>query len=140
MLGRINHIGIATSSIDGSIQLYHQLFGVTDVTRIGPLPAQGVSVAFINFPGTQIELIEPYGTTSPLRGFLAKNPKGGQHHVCFEVSNILAARDAMLTMGASLLGTGEPRLGAHGTPVIFLHPAGTGGVLIELMQISEGAR
>ena len=98
------------------------------------LPAQGVRVCFVDLPNSQIELIEPLGADSPIHGFLAKNPRGGQHHVCFEVEDILAARDALRAKGATILGTGEPRIGAHGTPIVFLHPKDMGGVLVELME------
>ena len=94
----------------------------------------GVKVIFVTLPNMQIELIEPAGPDSPIHTFLEKNPKGGQHHMCFEVPDIIAARDAMADRGASVLGTGEPYIGAHGVPVIFVHPKDTGGVLIELMQ------
>ena len=133
-IGRINHIGVATPSIADALEMYAELYGATDVTRVGPLPEQGVSVAFVNLPNGQIELIEPYGDNSPLAGFLQKNPAGGQHHICFEVEDILAARDSMRAKGATVLGTGEPRMGAHGVPVIFVHPKNSGGVLVELMQ------
>ena len=134
MIGRLNHVGVATPSIDDSLRFYREMFGATDVTEKWALPEQGVWVAFVNLPNSQIELIEPYGEASPLKGFLEKNPKGGQHHVCFEVEDILAARDEMRAKGATVLGTGEPRIGAHGTPVIFLHPKDMGGVLVELME------
>ena len=139
MIGRLNHVGVATPSIDDSLRFYRDVFGATDVTAKRALPEQGVWVAFVNLPNSQIELIEPYGEASPLNGFLEKNPKGGQHHVCFEVEDILAARDEMRAKGASVLGTGEPRIGAHGTPVIFLHPKDMGGVLVELMETPRGA-
>lgn len=137
MIGKLNHVGVATPSIADSLRMYAELFGATDVIHVGPLPEQGVTVAFVNLPNAQIELIEPYGEASPITAFLARNPKGGQHHVCFEVPDILAARDAMRAKGATVLGSGEPRLGAHGVPVIFLHPRDTGGVLVELMQAAE---
>ncbi len=134
MIGKLNHVGVATPSIEQSSALYRDLFGASDITPKVALPEQGVWVSFVNLPNSQIELIEPYGEASPIHAFLAKNPKGGQHHVCFEVPDILAARDALRAKGAAVLGTGEPRIGAHGVPVIFLHPKGTGGVLVELMQ------
>jgi methylmalonyl-CoA/ethylmalonyl-CoA epimerase len=133
MIGKLNHVGVATPSIEVSLKMYADLFGATDVVHVGALPEQGVTVAFVNLPNGQIELIEPYGENSPITTFLAKNPRGGQHHVCFEVPDIVAARDAMRAKGAMVLGTGEPRMGAHGVPVIFLHPKDTGGVLVELM-------
>lgn len=134
MIGRINHIGIATPSIADSLRMYADLYGATEVVQIGPMPEFGVSIAFLNLPNSQLEFLEPYGENSPLSAWLAKNPAGGQHHVCFEVDDIYAARDAMRAKGATLVGTGEPRIGAHGTPVIFIHPKDGGGVLIELMQ------
>jgi methylmalonyl-CoA/ethylmalonyl-CoA epimerase len=114
--------------------VYRDLYSCTDITEKRALPEQGVWVAFVNLPNTQIELIEPLDDKSPIHAFLAKNPKGGQHHVCFEAPDIVAARDAMRARGATVLGTGEPRVGAHGTPVIFVHPKDSGGVLVELMQ------
>ena len=96
-------------------------------------------VCFVDTPNSQIELIEPYGEDSPIHGFLKKNPAGGQHHVCFEVPDIIAARDDMRAKGATVLGTGEPRIGAHGTPVIFIHPKDMGGVLVELMETPKDA-
>jgi methylmalonyl-CoA/ethylmalonyl-CoA epimerase len=137
MIGRLNHVGVATPSITASIAMYRDVLGVTDVEVPFDLPAQGVKVCFVNLPNSQIELIEPLGEDSPIHGFLAKNPKGGQHHVCFEVEDILAARDEMRARGATILGTGEPRIGAHGTPIIFVHPKDMGGVLVELMQAPD---
>ena len=134
MIGRLSHVGVATPSIEQSQTLYRDLFGATRVTPRTALPEQGVWVSFVSLPNAEIELIEPYGDASPIHAFLAKNPKGGQHHVCFEVDDILAARDEMRARGATVLGSGEPRIGAHGVPVIFLHPKDTGGVLVELMQ------
>lgn len=139
MIGRLNHVGVATSSIDASAAMYRDLFGATAITPKRAMPDQGVWVSFVTLPNTEIELIEPIDDKSPIAGFLAKNPAGGQHHVCFEVEDILKARDAMVAKGASVLGTGEPRIGAHGTPILFLHPKGTGGVLVELMEAPEGA-
>jgi methylmalonyl-CoA/ethylmalonyl-CoA epimerase len=103
------------------------------------MPEQGVWVCFVDLPNSQIELIEPYGDGSPIHGFLAKNPKGGQHHVCFEVEDIIATRDEMQAKGATVLNDGKPRIGAHGVPVIFLHPKDMGGVLVELMETPKGA-
>ncbi len=131
-LGRLNHVGVATPSIDKSIALYRDMLGATTIHDPFDLPAQGVRVCFVDLPNTQIELIEPLGETSPLRGFLAKNPAGGQHHVCFEVPDIHAAKVGMEAKGVKVLG--EPRIGAHGTPVIFLHPRDMDGVLVELME------
>ncbi|HEY7810353.1 MAG TPA: methylmalonyl-CoA epimerase [Allosphingosinicella sp.] len=135
-LGRLNHVGVATPSIEGSIAMYRDLLGATKIGEPFNLAPQGVRVCFIDTPNGQIELIEPLGDNSPLHGFLAKNPAGGQHHLCFEVPDIHAAKAEMEAKGAKVLG--EPRIGAHGTPVIFLHPKGTGGVLIELMETPHG--
>ncbi len=133
MIGRLNHVGVATPSIDKAVALYRDILGATRIGTKFALPAQGVWVCFVDLPNSQIELIEPYDETSPIAGFLRKNPAGGQHHVCFEVPDIIAARDAMRARGATVLGTGEPRIGAHGVPVIFVHPKDMGGVLVELM-------
>lgn len=134
MIGKLNHVGIATPSIEESWRLYRDVMGVTDITPRRALPEQGVWVSFVNLPNAQIELIEPLGEDSPIHGFLARNPRGGQHHVCFEVEDILAARDDMRAKGATVLGTSEPRIGAHGVPVIFVHPKDMGGVLTEIME------
>jgi methylmalonyl-CoA/ethylmalonyl-CoA epimerase len=139
MIGKLNHVGVATPSIADSAAMYRDVLGATSITERRALPEQGVWVAFVNLPNAQIELIEPYGDDSPIHGFLAKNPRGGQHHVCFEVPDIIAARDAMRAKGATVLGTGEPRIGAHGVPVIFVHPKDMGGVLVELMATPEGS-
>ncbi len=134
MIGKLNHVGVATPSIDDSVKLYRDLLGATSIGEKFAMPEQGVWVCFVDLPNSQIELIEPHGEASPIHGFLAKNPAGGQHHICFEVEDILAARDDMRAKGATVLGTGEPRIGAHGVPVIFIHPKNMGGVLVELMQ------
>lgn len=131
-LGRLNHVGVATPSIEKSVAIYRDLLGATKIHDPFYLPPQGVRVCFVDLPNSQIELIEPYGENSPLHGFLAKNPAGGQHHVCFEVPDIHEAAAAMVAKGAKVLG--EPRIGAHGTPVIFVHPKDMGGVLVELME------
>ena len=138
MIGKLNHVGVATPSITESIRLYRDVLGATRIGEPFDLPAQGVRVCFVDLPNAQIELIEPYDDNSPIVGFLAKNPRGGQHHVCFEVEDITAAIAEMKAKGVTLLGTGEPRMGAHGTPVVFLHPRDMGGVLIELMQTTDG--
>ena len=134
MIGKLNHVGVATPSIEDSVRLYRDVLGATSITEKRALEEQGVWVCFVDLPNSQIELIEPLGENSPLKGFPAKNPAGGQHHVCFEVEDIIAARDDMRAKGATVLGTGEPRIGAHGTPVIFVHPKDMGGVLVELME------
>ena len=128
----MNHVGIAVPDIRAAIAFYRDVLGATDITEPAALPPQGVSYAFVNLPSGQVELIEPYGDSSPITRFLAKNPKGGQHHVCFEVDDIHAASLAMAARGMRVLN--EPRIGAHGTLVVFLHPGDAGGVLIELME------
>jgi methylmalonyl-CoA/ethylmalonyl-CoA epimerase len=135
-LGRLNHVGVATPSIEKSIETYHDLMGATVIGAPFDLPAQGVKVCFIDTPNTQIELIEPYDESSPIAGFLRKNPAGGQHHLCFEVPDIDAAVADLMAKGARVLG--EPRIGAHGTPIVFVHPKDMGGVLIELMETPSG--
>jgi methylmalonyl-CoA/ethylmalonyl-CoA epimerase len=132
MLGPLNHVGIAVPSIKEAVKPYRKIFGIKDITRAKALPAQGVRFCFVNLPTGQLEFIEPYGENSPIENFLIKNPKGGQHHVCFEVENIHAAKAYMEKKGATVLN--EPRIGAHGTPVIFVHPKDFTGVLIELME------
>jgi len=133
MIGRLNHVGIATPNIDDAVRVYADLYGATVSRPKFALPEQGVWVTFIDLANSQIELIEPYGDASPVWGFLKKFPNGGQHHICFEVPDIFTARDALRAKGATVLGTGEPRMGAHGVPVIFVHPKDSGGVLVELM-------
>ena len=145
-LGRLNHIGVATPSIDASIAYYRDVMGATKIHAPFDLPAQGVKVCFIDTPGaqgsgkesggTQIELIEPLGDASPIHAFLAKNPAGGQHHMCYEVPDIRAAHAAFTAMGKKVLG--EPRIGAHGTPIFFLHPKDMNGVLTEIMETPKG--
>ena len=135
VLGRLNHVGVATPSIERSIAMYRDLLGATVIGAPFDLPAQGVKVCFIDTPNTQIELIEPYDESSPIAGFLRKNPAGGQHHVCFEVPDITVAVADLKAKGATVLG--EPRIGAHGTPIIFVHPKDMGGVLVELMETPD---
>src|SRR5918996_2807233 len=136
-LGRLNHVGVATPSIANSVAMYRERMGAEVVREPFDLPAQGVRVCFVDTPNSQTELIEPLGESSPLHGFLARNPAGGQHHVCFEVPDIHAAKAEMEAKGARVLG--EPRIGAHGTPVIFVHPRDMGGVLVELMETPAAA-
>ena len=131
-LGRLNHVGVATPSIERSIETYRLLLGAEAIGEPFDLPAQGVRVCFIDAPNTQVELIEPLNDTSPIAGFIAKNPAGGQHHLCFEVPDIGAAVTELRAKGATVLG--EPRIGAHGTPIVFVHPREFGGVLVELME------
>ena len=131
-LGRLNHIGVATPSIAMSLEHYRTIFGAEPHGAPFDLPAQGVRVCFVDTPNSQIELIEPLGPDSPILKFLEKNPEGGQHHVCFEVPDIHEAKAWFEGKGVRVLG--EPRIGAHGTPIIFLHPKDMGGVLTEIME------
>lgn len=131
-LGRLNHVGVATPSIERSLELYQSLFGSGPSSPPFDLPAQGVRVCFVDAPNSQIELIQPLGSDSPIARFLEKNPEGGQHHVCFEVPDIAEARAHFEARGARILG--PTRLGAHGTPIFFLHPKDMGGVLTEIME------
>lgn len=143
-LGRLNHVGLATPSIEASIAFWRDVMGAEVIRAPFDMPAQGVRVCFVDTPpgragGTdspQIELIEPLGEASPIHGFLAKNPAGGQHHLCFEVPDIHAAKAWFEGQGKRVLG--EPRIGAHGALVFFVHPADMGGVLTELMETPEG--
>ena len=142
-VGRLNHIGVATPSIADSIAHFRDTMGATDIAEPFDLPEQGVKVCFVNTPthsgmdGTQIELIEPYDESSPINGFLAKNPLGGQHHVCFEVEDIAAAREWFEGQGKRILG--PTRIGAHGTPIFFVHPKDMMGQLTEIMETPKGA-
>ncbi len=131
-IGRLNHVGIAVPNLHEAISTYDTLYGVTDIVDPFELLEQKVKVCFVNLPNSQIELIEPLGSDGPLTKFLQQNPKGGQHHVCFEVVDIEQANREMTNRGATVLGV--PRIGAHGTPVIFVHPKNSNGVLIELME------
>lgn len=133
-IGHLNHVGVAVPSIDEAAEVYRTMFGCEDITPKKPMASQGVMFSFVRLGNAEIELIEPYGENSPIAKFLERNPKGGQHHVCFEVPDIIAARDYMIEKGATVLGTGEPRIGAHGKPIIFVHPKDFNGVLVELMQ------
>tara|TARA_R110002051_G_scaffold91647_1_gene161338 strand:- start:1646 stop:2050 length:405 start_codon:yes stop_codon:yes gene_type:complete len=134
MIGRLNHVAIAVPDLDAAIAQYRNTLGA----NVGPAqdePDHGVTVVFITLPNTKIELLYPLGENSPINGFLEKNPAGGIHHICYEVDNILIARDHLLSQGARVLGTGEPKIGAHGKPVLFLHPKDFNGCLIELEQV-----
>jgi methylmalonyl-CoA/ethylmalonyl-CoA epimerase len=138
MIGRLNHVGVAGPSLDALVRLYSEVLGATEFTPpLGSPPIeladQGVLVRFVETPNAQVELIEPTSADSPVGKWLKAHPRGGQHHLCFEVPDILAARDAMVANGATVLRGGEPRIGAHGVLVIFVHPRDMGGVLIELM-------
>jgi methylmalonyl-CoA/ethylmalonyl-CoA epimerase len=136
-LGRLNHVGVATPSIEKSTEMYRSIFGAEPHGAPFDLPAQGVRVCFVNAPNSQIELIEPLGAESPIAKFLEKNPLGGQHHVCFEVDDIATARADFEAKGARILG--PTRIGAHGTPIFFVHPKDMGGVLTEIMETPRGA-
>jgi methylmalonyl-CoA/ethylmalonyl-CoA epimerase len=131
-LGPLNHVGVATPSIERSVALYRHMLGARKIHEPFDMPEQGVRVCFVDTPNSQIELLEPLGPDSPIAKFLAKNPAGGQHHICFEVPDIHAARTELEGKGATILG--DPRIGAHGTLVIFIHPKDMGGVLVELME------
>lgn len=133
MIGRLNHVAIATSDIANAAKIYRDTLGAK-VSEVVPQPDHGVSTVFIELPNTKIELLEPLGENSPIAGFLKKNPNGGMHHVCYEVDDIIAARDHLVKQGATVLGSGEPKTGAHGKPVLFLHPKDFVGTLVELEQ------
>jgi len=133
MIGRLNHVAIATPDLEKSSKLYRDSLGAK-VSAPASLPEHGVSVVFVEADNTKIELLHPLGEGSPIAKFLEKNPDGGMHHLCFEVDDIRAARDSLKATGARVLGDGEPRIGAHGKPVLFLHPKDFGGTLIELEQ------
>ena len=133
MIGRLNHVAIAVSDIGAAVELYRGVLGA-EVSEPEAIPEHGVTVAFVTLPNTKIEFVEPLGPDSPVAAFLARNPGGGMHHLCYEVDDILAARDRLVGEGARVLGSGEPRIGAHGKPVLFLHPQGFLGTLVELEQ------
>ncbi|MGE0006614.1 MAG: methylmalonyl-CoA epimerase [Parvibaculaceae bacterium] len=133
MLGRLNHVAIAVPDLDQGIRTYRDVLGARVSARQAE-PDHGVTVVFVELPNTKIELLEPLGDDSPIRGFLDRNPSGGIHHVCYEVADIIAARDRLKAQGARILGDGEPRIGAHGKPVLFLHPKDFTGTLLELEQ------
>ncbi|MBT5110960.1 MAG: methylmalonyl-CoA epimerase [Rhodospirillaceae bacterium] len=133
MIGKLNHVAIATPDVTAAAAMYRDALGAR-VSEPQALPDHGVTVVFVELPNTKIELLEPLGTNSPIQGFIDKNPTGGMHHVCYEVEDIIASRDALAASGAKVLGDGEPRQGAHGKPVIFLHPKDFAGTLIELEQ------
>jgi len=135
MIGRLNHVAIAVPDLAAATAVYRDTLGAK-VSEPQPVPEHGVTVVFVNLPNTKIELLHPLGENSPIAGFLAKNASGGIHHVCYEVSDIKAARDQLIAKGARVLGDGEPRIGAHGNPVLFLHPKDFCGTLVELEQVS----
>jgi len=133
MIGRLNHVAIVVPDLAAAAALYRDALGAR-VSAPLPLPAHGVTVVFVDLPNSRIELLEPLGADSPVRGFLDRNQAGGMHHVCYEVDDIIAARDRLRAAGARVLGDGEPRLGAHDKPVLFLHPKDFCGTLIELEE------
>jgi methylmalonyl-CoA/ethylmalonyl-CoA epimerase len=136
-LGRLNHVGVATPSIERSLDTYRTVFGAEPTSPPFDLPAQGVRVCFVDAPNSQIELIEPLGADSPIARFLEKNPEGGQHHVCFDVPDIAEARAHFEALDVRILG--PTRIGAHGTPIFFVHPKDMGGVLTEFMESPKQA-
>ncbi|NLH81831.1 MAG: methylmalonyl-CoA epimerase [Phyllobacteriaceae bacterium] len=134
MIGRLNHVAIAVKDLAAATAIYRDTLGA-QVSEPLPQPAHGVTVVFVQLPNTKIELLEPLGEASTIAGFLDKNPSGGIHHVCYEVDDILAARDQLKAAGARVLGNGEPKIGAHGKPVLFLHPKDFCGTLVEIEQV-----
>lgn len=133
MIGKLNHVAIAVPDLAAAAAVYRDQLGA-QVSEPEPVPEHGVTTVFVHLPNTKIELLEPLGDSSPIAGFLAKNPAGGMHHVCYEVEDIRAARDHLKAAGARVLGDGEPRIGAHGKPVLFLHPKDFCGTLVELEE------
>ena len=133
MIGRLNHVAIATNDLAKAASIYRDTLGAK-ISEAVDQPEHGVTTIFVELPGSKIELLAPLGDNSPIANFLARNPQGGVHHLCFEVDDILAARDRLLAQGARLAGSPEPRTGAHGKPVLFLHPKDFVGTLIELEQ------
>jgi methylmalonyl-CoA/ethylmalonyl-CoA epimerase len=133
MIGRLNHVAIAVRDIAKAAAVYRETLGA-EVSETVPQPDHGVNTVFITLPNTKIELLEPLGADSPIAKFLERNPDGGIHHICYEVDDIIAARDQLKSRGARVLGSGEPRIGAHGKPVLFLHPKDFCGTLVEIEQ------
>ncbi len=134
MIGRLNHVAIAVKNLAAATDVYKKALGAV-VTEPLPQPEHGVTVVFVTLPNTKIEFLEPLGDASPIAKFLEKNPDGGIHHICYEVDDILAARDTLKAQGARVLGDGNPKIGAHGKPVLFLHPKDFCGTLTELEQV-----
>ena len=133
MIGRLNHVAIAVRDLGKAAAIYRDVLGA-DVSPAVPQPDHGVTTVFVTLPNTKIELLAPLGDASPIAKFLDRNPDGGIHHICYEVGDIRAARDALKASGARVLGDGEPKIGAHGKPVLFLHPKDFAGTLVELEQ------
>ena len=134
MLGRLNHVALAVPDLEAAARLYRNTLGAR-VSDPQSLPEHGVRIVFVDVDNTRIELLEPRGENSPIAAFLARNPDGGMHHLCYEVDDIRAARDRLAESGARVLGDGEPKIGAHGNPVLFLHPKDFCGTLIELEEV-----
>ena len=134
MLGKVNHIAIAVPDLAAATAIYRDTLGA-EVSPPQALPEHGVTVVFVELPNTKVELLEPLGEASPIAAFLEKSPTGGMHHICYEVDDILAARDRLMASGARVLGDGHPKIGAHGKPVLFLHPKDFLGTLVELEQV-----
>eukprot|EP01035_Chromulina_nebulosa_P032126 gene32126-42879_t len=133
MLGRLNHVAIAVADAEKAAKIYGTAFGA-DISATVPLPEHGVITVFATLPNTKIEFIQPLGADSPIAKFVERNPDGGIHHICYEVPNIIAARDNLIREGARVLGDGQPKIGAHGKPVLFLHPKDFSGALVEIEQ------
>lgn len=138
MIGRLNHVAIVVPDLGAAAALYTATFGA-QVSSPVDLPAHGVSLVFVDLPNSRVELMTPLGANSPVRAFLDRNPAGGLHHVCYEVEDLRAARDGLIAQGLRVLGSGEPARGAHGAPVLFLHPKDTLGTLIELEEVRPAA-
>ena len=134
MIGKLNHVAIVVPDLEAASAIYRDTLGA-DVSAPEDLPDHGVTTAFVKLPKTKIELLHPLGTDSPIARFLERNPAGGMHHLCYEVTDIMAARDHLLAQGARVLGDGEPRTGAHGKPVLFLHPKDFCGTLLEIEEV-----
>jgi methylmalonyl-CoA/ethylmalonyl-CoA epimerase len=134
MIGRLNHVAIVTPDIAAAAAVYRDTLGAK-VSEAADMPEHGVTTVFVELPNTKIELLVPLGENSPIAKFLEKNPSGGMHHICYEVDDIIAARDKLIAAGARVLGDGEPRIGAHNKPVLFLHPKDFVGTLVEIEQV-----
>jgi len=134
MIGKLNHVAIAVNDLEAAVALYRDTLGAKVSDAVNQ-PDHGVVTVFVELPNTKIELLYPLGENSPIQGFLDKNPSGGIHHICYEVADIHAARDKLIADGMRILGSGEPRIGAHGKPILFLHPKDFCGALVELEEV-----
>lgn len=134
MIGKLNHVAIAVNDLEGAVALYRDTMGAK-LSEAVDQPDHGVVTVFVELPGTKIELLAPLGENSPIKSFLEKNKSGGIHHICYEVDDIYAARDKLVADGLRILGSGEPRIGAHGKPILFLHPKDFFGTLVELEEV-----